>query len=444
MFTLLICHAQVELDLIEIADGFSAPVALNNANDGSNRLFVVERAGVVKIIEDPGTGVVLSTPFMDISNKVTSGGERGLLGLDFHPMFPDSPYCFVNYTFTEDSQLKTKVERYSISGNPNEVDTSTHVQIIEVDQPYSNHNAGDIHFGPDGYLYITMGDGGSGGDPDSLAQNTMSLLGSILRLDIDNDDFPLDQDSYYSIPPSNPFIGMAGFREELWAIGLRNPWRMSFDRSTGDLWIGDVGQSTLEEINYQDAASIGGENYGWSCKEGTLVQNFNECIPGVLTDPVFEYPRGDGFSVTGGYVYRGNSFPQLQGYYVFADYGLGNFWIINSTDPSEFTKYSLLSNISSFGESESGELYALRLSGGGLYRVVDRAICEEEIIIVNHEDSIYSSEIELTSAVPVIDTQNVRYYSNIININNPFEVQVNGVFSAYSITCMDRIILEEN
>ena len=436
-------YSQVDLDLIEVANGFSSPVALAHANDGTNRLFVVEQEGIIRIIDNPGTGITLPDPFLDINTKVSCCGERGLLGLAFHPNFPDSPYFYVNYTFTELGQRKTKVERYSISANPNEADTSSALQIIEFNQPATNHNGGDMKFGPDGYLYIAVGDGGGNGINDTQGQNPATLLGSILRLNINSDDFPLDSDSYYNIPATNPFVDSVNYRDEFWAIGLRNPWRISFDRSTGDLWIGDVGQNDFEEIDHQSAASLGGENYGWSCQEGNLNHPMNSCLPGPLTGPAFVYPRSDGYSVTGGFVYRGSSFPMLQGYYVFTDFGSGNFWILNPANYADFTKFSILNNVSTFGESESGELYAARL-GGSIYRVVDRSICEDHLMVTDHSNDMYTSEVSLSSTIPVTAVQDISYYSLDITINYPFEVARMGAFSAYAISCMNRILLQED
>ncbi len=435
-------YAQPNLQLVQIASGFSSPVSIAHAGDGTNRLFVVEQGGRIKIVDDLATGNVRNTPFLNISSIVTSGGELGLLGLAFHPNYPDTPYFYVNYTRNTGSPWKTIVERYTVSSDSNIADSNSGVQIIEVNQPYSNHNAGDIRFGPDGYLYVTMGDGGSGEDPDSLSQNTQNLLGSILRLDVNGDDFPADPLKNYSIPPSNPFVGTPAVLDEFWAIGLRNPWRTSFDRMTGDYWIADVGQVTKEEINFQPAG-VGGQNYGWSCKEGLVVQNFNMCIPGPLTDPILDYGRTDGTSITGGFVYRGNAFPLLKGLYIVADYNSGNFWTINSANFSEVNKVPLMTGISSFGESESGELYAVRLVGS-LYRVFDTSVCPANLVIANHNNPVYAAEQMITSDVPVTSAQDVSYFARFIEINNPFEVGDQGRFQAEAIGCMARILRDLN
>ena len=436
-----VLEAQPQLSLEQVANGFSSSVAMAAPSDGSNRLFIVERSGRIRIY-DFNSGSILANPFLDIASKVTSGGERGLLGMAFHPDFSVNGLFYVNYTFTEQSQLKTKVERYTVSADPNVADPNSDVQIIEVNQPFSNHNAGDIKFGPDNMLYITMGDGGSGFDPDNRAQDTTDLLGSLLRLDIDSTDFPGDPDKFYHIPENNPFVNDPSVLDEFWSIGLRNPWRMSFDRNTGDLYIADVGQGDLEEVNFQANGDPGGQNYGWSCREGTMVQNFNPCIAGPLTDPIFEYGRSDGFSITGGFVYRGTVFPALEGYYICADYGSGNFWAINSTDFLDVTKFSLEDRITSFGESESGELYAVSISGV-LYRVFDPNLCPDSVQVTDHNEEEYTADIDLTSDIPVLENQNVTYASPDIQLETPFEVEEMGNFLAQSLSCTEKIILEK-
>ncbi len=249
-----------ELELVPVATGLATPVVVTNAGDGSNRLFIVEKAGRIRIVEN---GTLLATPFLDIDPVVnSSGNEQGLLGLAFHPNYEGLGYFYVNYT---DGSGDTVVSRFSVTpGDPNIADPGSGFEILSIVQPYSNHNGGQIEFGPDGYLYIGMGDGGSAGDPDDRAQNLAVLLGKMLRIDIDNSDPPLA----YRIPADNPFVDVAGAAGEIWAYGLRNPWRFSFDRTTGDLFIGDVGQNLYEEIDFQPASSTGGENWGWRCYEG--------------------------------------------------------------------------------------------------------------------------------------------------------------------------------
>ncbi|MGD8490211.1 MAG: PQQ-dependent sugar dehydrogenase, partial [Anaerolineae bacterium] len=300
---------QITIDTV-IASGFERPVQVTHAGDGSGRLFVVEQPGRIKIIEEGNT---LPEPFLDITGLVVYGGERGLLGLAFHPDYPSNGYFYVNYTRVEDGA--TVIVRYSVSpSNPDRADPNSASVLLEIPQPYTNHNGGQLLFSPvDGYLYIGMGDGGSGGDPENNAQDTSTLLGAMLRLDVDSA-------TPYAIPPDNPYVGVDG-RDEIWAIGLRNPWRFSFDRDNGDLYIGDVGQNEWEEIDYQAAGTPGGVNFGWRCKEGSHEYNFvGDCLAAELTDPIAEYSHDDGRSVTGGFVYRGQDYPALTGRYFYADY----------------------------------------------------------------------------------------------------------------------------
>ncbi len=343
-----------------IASGLELPVLVTYAGDGSSRLFVLELPGQIKIVQD---GVVLGTPFLDLRSKVSYGGERGLLGLAFHPNYPLNGYFYVNYTRLGDGA--TVIERYQVSPNPNLASPGSAFQLLVIPQPYANHNGGHLAFGPDGKLYIGMGDGGSGGDPQNFAQNTGSLLGKMLRIDVDS-ALP------YGIPPDNPYVGKAG-ADEIWALGLRNPWRFSFDRQTGDMWIGDVGQNMWEEVDFQPAG-VGGLNYGWRCYEGTHAYNLNPPCLGVLTPPVAEYPHSQGQSVTGGFVYRGKRFPALAGYYFYADFSQGKIWALQKTGSAWSSPALLLDTpyaISSFGEDEAGELYIADLSGGTIRLLAD-------------------------------------------------------------------------
>lgn len=366
LFLLLLGSLYVSAQQIELesyASGFSNPVAIEHAGDA--RLFIIERAGRIRIIDE--NGATLSTPFLDITSKVDDNpNERGLLGLAFHPDYANNGIFFINYTRNGGD---TQVARYSVdAANPNVADASSEEILMTIDQPFWNHNGGHLAFGPDGYLYIGTGDGGSGGDPDNNSQNRQELLGKMLRIDIDN-GMP------YGIPANNPFVGDDTTLDEIWAIGLRNPWRYSFDRATGDLWIGDVGQQVWEEITLQPANSTGGENYGWRCYEGTNSYNTGGCGPATdYVDPIYEYSHSGGHcSVTGGFMYRGCDFPDLYGYYIYADYCSGRFWSLVSDGAGGWTNQVAANyagfDISTFGEDVDGELYVARVSQGRIYRV---------------------------------------------------------------------------
>jgi len=360
---------EISLDLV--VSGLDDPVVVTHANDGSGRLFIVEQDGAIRIWDG---SQLLATPFLDIDPQVTSGGERGLLGLAFHPDYASNGWFFVYYS-TPDPEgdpgvdHNTVVSRFSVqNGDPNQADPTSEVEIFRYEQPWSNHNGGQIAFGPDGYLYIGLGDGGLGGDTLNAGQRVDTLLGKILRIDIDG-DLP------YEIPADNPFVGEVGL-DEIWAFGLRNPWRFSFDRNSGDLFIGDVGQNAWEEIDYQPSASPGGENYGWRCYEGDHPYNTSGCGP--IEDyvgPIFEYPHSQGCSVTGGFRYRGSQFPNLAGTYLYADYCTGVIWG-GTNDGGVWSSAPLLNsslNISSFGEDEDGELYVTDhvTNNGAVYRIID-------------------------------------------------------------------------
>ena len=365
----LFCYAQANISLTQIATGLTKPVHITHAGD--TRLFIVEQAGIIKIID--GNGSLLPTPFMDIRNRVNSTfNEQGLFSIDFHPDYKNNGYFFVNYTDNtvgvQSSARNTNISRFSVNpNNPNIADTSSELIILEIQQYSWNHNGGDIKFGPDGYLYIGMGDGGSSCDPLNKAQSLDDHLGKMLRIDVDNG-------SPYAIPPDNPFINNSGALNEIWAYGLRNPWRFSFDRHTGDMWIGDVGQNTWEEISYQPASSAGGENYGWKCYEanqyGTCSPSFFSCTGTSQTAPVHAYVNGSDCSVTGGYVYRGCEHPALFGHYIFGDYCSGKIWTIydNGGAWATTSQGTFSANISSFGEDYNGEIYVADL-GGKIFRI---------------------------------------------------------------------------
>jgi glucose/arabinose dehydrogenase len=335
-----------------VAGGFSQPLLVTHAGD--DRLFVVEQTGRIRIVLN---GSILSTPFLNVSSLITtSGSEQGLLGLAFHPNYAQNGWFFINYTNTAGD---TVVARYTVSSNPNVANANSAVTVLTVDQPFVNHNGGHLAFGPDGYLYIAMGDGGSGGDPQNRAQNLQTLLGKILRINVNQ--LP------YTSPSSNPFAGGGG-RPEIWAYGLRNPWRFSFDRQTRDLYIADVGQNAWEEVNFQPASSPGGENYGWDILEGNhCVNGENTCDASLFTAPIFEYTHAEGgCSVTGGYIYRGEQFPELTGNYFLSDFCSGIIWRSFLQDGGEW-ETAVLSDTdltpTSFGEDARGELYILSRSG---------------------------------------------------------------------------------
>ena len=356
----------ISISLPLSAGGFTNPVLVTNAGDSSARLFVVEQGGRIRIIKN---GTVLATPFLDIHKGISTGGERGLLGLAFHPNFRTNHRFYVNFTNTNGD---TAVSEYRVTTNPDRASTVTGRRIITIDQPYSNHNGGNLAFGPDGYLYIGMGDGGSAGDPGNRAQSLNSLLGKILRIDVNG----TSGSRQYRIPSSNPYVGRTG-RDEIWARGLRNPWRWSFDRLNGNLWIGDVGQARYEEIDRSTKGTRGagwGVNYGWRVMEGRHCYNpTSGCNTTGKALPLLEYSHDYGCSVTGGFVYRGNAYPMLRGGYFFADYCSGRIWTVYAGAQSPAQRTLLLDtnlNISSFGESQSGELYLVDHSGGGVYRVV--------------------------------------------------------------------------
>ena len=350
-----------------VASGFSHPVQVTHAGDGSGRMFVVEQGGRIRVVKN---GAVLPAAFLDLSGLTIDSGERGLLGLAFHPAYATNGRFYVNYTRTSDGA--TIVAEYQVSaGNPDVADPASARAILTIAQPYGNHNGGYVAFGPnDGYLYVGMGDGGSGGDPLNSGQDTNTLLGALLRIDV-------DAGAPYAVPPDNPFVGTAG-RDEIWAYGLRNPWRFSFDRSNGDLYIGDVGQNLWEEVSYQSGATPGGVNLGWRCREGAHDYNFSgDCGSTPLTDPVAEYSHSVGRSITGGFVYRGLNYPSLYGRYFYADYVDGKIWSIVklSSNPDRWSGPELeldtALTISSFGEDEQGELYVVDRNGGTVRRLAD-------------------------------------------------------------------------
>lgn len=362
----LYLQAQIDLQLELISDVFSSPVDIASAGD--ERLFIVEKGGRILIMSADGT--VNPTPFLDIDDLVNSvANERGLLGLVFHPAYAENGYFFVNYT---NNSGHTTVARYQVSpDDPDVADPASAHILFTVTQPFSNHNAGDLNFGPDGYLYIALGDGGSGGDPNGNGQKRNTMLGKLLRLDVDQGD-------PYAIPTDNPFQQDTATLDEIWALGLRNPWRFSFDRLTGDLWIADVGQGSWEEVNFTPAGSTGGENYGWRCYEGMVAFNTGGCGGALDYDfPILQYESElpNGCSITGGFVYRGEAFPLLYGKYIYSDYCSSKIWALSRNEGGEWVNEELHDGPNfqyvTFGEDYRGELY-LGTLGGSIYRVRDQ------------------------------------------------------------------------
>lgn len=353
-------HAAIVFETV--VTGLNSPVSITHAGD--TRLFITLQIGQV-VIHD-GTRI-LPLPFLDIRSLVSAGGERGLLSIAFHPQYRQNGFFYVNYT---NVQGHTVIARYSVSASdPNRADPASARQILFIEQPFANHNGGQLQFGPDGYLYIGMGDGGSGGDPGNRAQNPATLLGKMLRIDVNGNP--------YSVPSSNPFVQDTAHRPEIWSTGLRNPWRFSFDRNTGDLWIADVGQGQIEEVNFQSRWSLGGENYGWRVMEGSRCFNpAPNCSRTGLVVPAIEYGHSNGAcSVTGGYVYRGTRSPRLFGQYIYGDYCNGVIWSA-TRDPNGAVTVRQLADtgylISTFGEDLNGELYVAD-HNGAVYRIFENS-----------------------------------------------------------------------
>jgi glucose/arabinose dehydrogenase len=342
-----------------VASGLDRPLDLTAPpNDG--RLFVAEQTGAVRVIAG---GVLLPTPFLDVRDSVSCCGERGLLGLAFHPAYPADGRVFVSYTSRSGA---SRIASFHVSSDSNVADP-TETVMLEVPQFASNHNGGQIGFGPDGYLYIGLGDGGGSGDPAQTGQDRTDLLGSMLRIDVDGA-------APYAVPATNPYVGHQSFPAEIWNYGLRNPWRFSFDRQTGDLYIADVGQGQREEVNVQPSGSAGGGNYGWNTMEGSICFQSSSCSRAGLILPVVDYDHGNGAcSVTGGYVYRGSTIPELAGTYFYGDYCAGwvrSFRYANGQAMEHTTWASLETGggLASFGQDAAGELYII--SGSTVARIV--------------------------------------------------------------------------
>lgn len=346
---------------------FSSPIDIQSSNDNTNRLFIVSQTGVITVFEN-SSSTSTSSVLLDIKDRVDYGGERGLLGLAFHPNYPSNGYFFVNYT--TNNPLRNVISRFSVSNeNINEANKLSEQIFLEVEQPFPNHNGGQIAFGKDGYLYISLGDGGSGGDPGNRAQNLSTFLGKILRIDVDN----TKGDKHYSIPSDNPFVGNTQkFKEEIYAYGLRNVWRFSFD-GTGRLWAADVGQNSWEEINIIE----NGGNYGWRIMEGFHCYNpSSNCDQAGLTLPIWEYDHSTsgGYSITGGYLYEGVYVPELSNKYIYGDFINGNIWAFNPSDNTNTFLFSYDGFVSTFGVDQNNELYFADHSTGDIYTFIDENI----------------------------------------------------------------------
>lgn len=393
--------------LIPFASGLTTIVCLANAGD--SRLFVVNQHGNISIFNSDGT--VSLQLFLDIHEQVIYGGERGLLGVAFHPQYKTNGYFYVNYVGNGDS---THISRFKVSAdNQNMADPQSELKLLTIFQPYQNHNGGDLNFGPDGYLYIGLGDGGSAGDPGNRSQNPKEFLGKMLRIDVDHGN-------PYSIPTTNPFYNSSTTLGEIWAFGLRNPWRFSFDRLTGDLWIADVGQDAFEEIDFQPAGDKGGENYGWRCYEGNQVYNSSGCNSNALiTFPIYNYPHGSECSVTGGYVYRGSPLSPYYGYYFFADYCSDRIWTLHNTSGTwvkeDFGQFAG-NNFSTFGEDTSGQLYVAGVGSGKIFRIDDLATGIDDLA-KSDEMSIIQIPFSNKIRIETNQTNHSVMHLNVYDIN---------------------------
>lgn len=416
-------HAQspspLTISLSPFITGLSSPVGIYHCND--SRLFILEQSqGDIEIYNESGGYI---GRFLDLTGIISTGSERGLLGLAFHPDYQNNGQFYVNYTNT---QGNTVIARYNRSASdPNLADPGTAQIILTINQPFSNHNGGHIAFGPDGYLYIGMGDGGSANDPGNRSQNIQELLGKMLRIDVDNGE-------PYSSPSSNPFFGSIAGLDQIWATGLRNPWKFSFDALTGDLWIADVGQNEWEEVNFQPAVSTGGENYGWRCYEANELFNGTGCSgQSAYTFPVFEASHNapdQWCSITGGYVYRGNDFPYMQGYYLFTDYCAGDFRAISMDDG--FNVSTVLDNqgfgFVAFGENQNQELFVANINGT-VYRIEDTCgsdlatiSAENNSLITNGEGEVYwfQDDMLLSESGNTYTPQSSGNYYAVVEMTN--------------------------
>ncbi|WCO00535.1 PQQ-dependent sugar dehydrogenase [Psychroserpens ponticola] len=407
----------IELELF--ASGFSDPIKVQNAGD--DRLFVTEQDGTIQILNTDGT--TNSTPFLDIDARVASGGERGLLSLAFHPNYASNGYFYVNYTNNSGDTVISRFSRSTVST----ADSGSELILMTIPQPYSNHNGGDLHFGPnDGYLYISTGDGGSGGDPGDRSQDLMELLGKMLRIDVDN----VANGNNYAIPTDNPFVGNPNALEEIWAYGLRNPWRFSFDEETNEMWIGDVGQNTTEEVN-RVAVNPVGYNFGWRCYEGSNTYNTNGCpAMETLTFPVAEYPIPPCFcNIAGGQVYRGSVYSDIFGVYIFGT--TGDFTISTVDASNNLINHGAFNNgyWVSFGEDINKEMYAVDITGS-IYRVKGTVLSVSEFEKQN---------ISITPN-PASENLNITLFNNTINAISIIGLNGSVLFNEENILLSEKNI----
>ncbi len=398
------------IGLNQFASGFSQFTDIKNAGD--SRLFVVEKSGAIKIVNSNGT--VNSTPFINLSSIISVGSERGLLGLAFHPDYANNGYFYVNYTNTAGN---TVIARYSVnSTNPEVADTGSASILMTITQPFSNHNGGCINFGPDGYLWISMGDGGSGGDPQNNAQNKNSLLGKMLRIDVDGD-------APYGIPSTNPFTGV-NEKPEIWYYGLRNAWKFSFDPDTFDVWIADVGQNAIEEINKVDYRD-GALNFGWKCYEGNSVYSAGTGCndASIFTYPFAQYTHSStgGCSITGGYVYRGSQYPNFTGKYFFADYCVNKIGMIDSNAAITYSSSLSGGSYTTFGVDQNGELYVGSSNNGTIYRVIDTS----QMSVEDHDQKDFKLYPNPTKDVFTIEAQSNHFplEINVYDLNGKLILQ---------------------
>lgn len=425
--TYLFCLVGIaqQITLENFASGFSQPVDIKHAGD--ERLFVVEQGGVIKILNPDGS--TNTTPFLDISSQISSGGERGLLGLAFHPDYANNGHFFLNFTLPNGN---TQISRFSVSANPDIADANSRLDIIGYAQPFSNHNGGSINFDPDGFLVISSGDGGSGGDPQNNSQNTSNLLGKLLRIDIDN---TVPGGANYTIPSSNPFANSTGNEaKEIWAYGLRNAWKFSYDRLTNDIWIADVGQNAREEINKMPGDEAG-VNYGWRCYEGNNPFNTANCPdPSELTFPVAEYPHSQGRSITGGYVYRGTLYNNMEGLYFFADFVTGIFGYVDENNELTILD-DLTPNWSTFAEDLSGELY-LASYAGTIFKIIGENLVGIEDT-ANNTIGIYPNPAQ--NQVTLNSTKNALDQVIIYNLQGGEVLSINHINNTKSIINIEGI-----